>query len=269
MEASGFLRRVMEERRRDVECARRRMPAAILEVEARQRRHHSFRATAGVRGDPRILAEFKRRSPSAGLLREGVQPQEIARLYQRGGAAAISVLTEPRYFGGSEEDLREIRAAVDLPILRKDFLVDPYQIVETAAWGADVVLLIVAGLSTDQIREMTATAAELGLDVLAEVHAASDVERATEIPGAWIGVNSRDLRTLRVEPTRFREMAEWLPKDRLWVAESGIRTRTEIQELQRLGYQAFLVGETLLRASDPASCLRELRGAETQRDLVA
>ncbi len=249
----------MDERRRDARAAQERRPWAELERAARAprpRRSLADRLRAGPA--PGIIAELKKASPSAGCLRPDYRPADIAAAYERAGAAAISVLTEPRHFLGSDDDLRAVRRAVGLPILRKDFLSEPYQLAESAVLGADVVLLIAAGLEPDRLRLLCALAAEFGLEPLVEVHGRAELEQALALDGPILGVNSRDLATLKTDLAVARGLAPHLPAGRPCIAESGIRSRRDIADLQALGYQGFLVGETLLRAPDPGVALRAL-----------
>jgi indole-3-glycerol phosphate synthase len=253
----NILESIVEERRLAVEEARVAVPIEALREQARARTHHSL-VDALKRGRRNIIAEVKKASPSAGMLRENYQPDKIAGQYAQAGAAAISVLTEPRHFFGSEQDLRAVRSAVDLPVLRKDFICDAYQVCEAAAWGADVVLLIVAVLNRDTLTELYEEATALGLDVLAEAHTLEEVGRALELKDAIVGVNSRNLKTLKTDLAVARKLAADIPGDRLSMAESGIRTRTDIEELEAVGYKGFLVGEALLKETAPSEKLREL-----------
>lgn len=207
-----------------------------------------------------LIAEFKRRSPSAGDLRPGVGVADTVRAYERGGAAALSILTEERQFGGSLHDLRAAREASDLPILRKDFVVDPYQLYESAANGADAVLLIVAALDDETLVRLLRTAESLGLEVLVESHDADEVTRALAAGAEIIGVNNRDLRTFTVDHDLAARLRPSIPDDRLVVAESGIRNAADVARLRAAGVDAMLVGETLMRAPDPTAALRALRG---------
>lgn len=260
----NVLEAIMKERAADAAAARRRVPPAALEEAARGRSHRSLRAALEVGGaTARVIAEVKKASPSAGLLQPDYHPERTARLYAGAGACAVSVLTEPRHFLGSEAHLRAVRAAVDVPILRKDFVSDPYQVLEAAAWGADVVLLIVAALGAGQMGELHAAACEQGLDVLAEAHTGREVEAALELPGAVIGVNSRDLKTLKTDLAVALDLGSAIPRERLAVAESGIRSRADVERLLAAGYRGFLIGESLLREGDPAAKLRELLGQES------
>ncbi len=205
-----------------------------------------------------LIAEFKRRSPSAGEIRAGSSAGEIARAYERGGAAAMSVLTDGPYFGGSLADLREAADACALPLLRKDFVLDVYQLHEARAAGASAVLLIVAALADEELQSLHATALALGLDVLVEVHDAPELERALAAGASLIGVNNRDLRDFSVEPQRTFALLELMPPKTLVVAESGISTREQLERLEAAGVAGALVGERLMRAESPERALREL-----------
>jgi indole-3-glycerol phosphate synthase len=258
---ADILQRIMAERRADADAARRAVPPETLAaaIAARTPRSLADRLRAGP--GPHMIAEMKKASPSAGLLRPDYRPNVIAREYADAGAIALSVLTEPRHFLGERAHLDAARAACHLPVLRKDFLADPYQVLESAAWGADVILLIVAGLARPRLREMYAAALDCGLDVLAEAHTAEELDRALELDQALIGINSRDLKTLKTDLDVARQLAAHIPADRLAIAESGIRTRADIQSLLTVGYRGFLVGEVLMAAPSPGNKLRELRGA--------
>lgn len=249
----------MAERRRDVASAGQVTPAEVLAEESARRIHHSL-AAALLSDGTSVIAEMKKASPSAGVLREEYSPADIARAYGESGACGLSVLTEPRHFAGEAEHLRAARSACDLPILRKDFMCHPYQVLEAAAWGADAVLLIVAALETGRLREMYDEAVRLGLDVLAEAHTGEEIDGALALEEAIVGVNSRDLKTLKTDLAVARDLADRIPAERLSVAESGIKTRHDVEELEALGYNGFLVGETLMRADDPGAALRGLCG---------
>ncbi len=262
--SSDFLPKVMAERRRDARAAQARRPWAELEREARgarPRRSLAERLRAAGRR-PGIIAELKKASPSAGGLRSDYRPAELAADYARSGAAAISVLTEPRHFQGSAEDLRAVRQAVELPVLRKDFISEPYQVAESAVLGADAVLLIAAALEPRRLRTLYELAVELGLEALVEVHTREELAAVVPLTQALIGVNSRDLATLKTDLAVARGLAPFLPPGRLGIAESGIRERKDINELLALGYGGFLIGETLMRAPDPGAMLRSLLTAE-------
>ena len=204
------------------------------------------------------IAEVKRRSPSKGDIRIDLDPAALATAYAAGGAAAVSVLTEPHHFAGSPDDLLAVRAAVDLPVLRKDFVTSAYQVWEARAWGADAVLLIVAALDEPALRTLLAEAAEAGLDALVEVHTAPEAEVAAAAGAALVGVNARDLATLEVDPDRFTAVRQTLPPGTVLVAESGIRDRAGVQAAADAGADAVLVGEALVRAPDPTRAVRDL-----------
>jgi indole-3-glycerol phosphate synthase len=207
-----------------------------------------------------LIAEVKRRSPSKGDLRPDLDPAALASAYRAGGAAAVSVLTEPFHFGGSPEDLQKVRAAVDLPVLRKDFVTVAYQVWEARAWGADAVLLIVAALDAPLLADLLAEAAAAGLDALVEVHTREEAAIAAEAGAGLIGVNARDLATLAVDLRRFATVREALPSGATLVAESGIRTRADVEAVAAAGAHAVLVGETLVLAADPEAAVGELLG---------
>ncbi len=206
-----------------------------------------------------VIAEFKRRSPSAGKLRGDADVGEMVSAYERGGAAALSVLTEGPHFEGALEDLRQARAACGLPILRKDFIVDPYQLHEARSAGADAVLLIVAALQRPALMELHEQARELGLDVLVEVHDSAELEVALSVGADLIGVNNRDLRDFSVDVQRTARLLAEMPTGIVVVSESGIASAEQLRELQEQGVQAVLVGELLMRAQDPEQALRALR----------
>ena len=242
----------------------------LLEIIARKRervreaksraRPHAFRRA--LQGDGiNVIAEFKRRSPSKGMIREGADPIEIARAYQAGGAVAMSVLTEEDYFAGSLEDLRQVKATVDLPVLRKDFIVDEYQVYESAAAGADAILLIVAALDDELLLRLRRLAEdELQMEALVEVHTSEEMRRAVACGAKLIGVNNRDLRTFEVSLETSLSLAREAPSEALLISESGLKTSDDLQRLRDAGYRGFLIGETLMRADDPAAALRSFRG---------
>jgi indole-3-glycerol phosphate synthase len=260
----NVLEKIVAGTREDVRRRRAAVPLSELET-----------ALAG-RGDDRpfsealtlpgvaVIAEHKRRSPSAGTIREGATVAEVVLAYERGGAAAISILTEGRHFGGSLDDLREARAASSLPILRKDFIVDPYQLYESAAAGADAILLIVAAIEPRELAELHAEARALDLDVLVEVHDEEELECALEILDAdVIGINNRDLTDLSVDVERTFELLADIPAGKTVVSESGFHSREQLDELERVGVDGVLIGESLMRALDPAAALRALRGVDS------
>ena len=206
-----------------------------------------------------IIAEFKRRSPSKGVIRENADAGTIARIYESSGATAISVLTEENYFDGSLNDLREVREVVSIPILRKDFIFDEYQVYESAEAGADALLLIVAALDDETLARLRRlTEDELGLDALVEVHTKGELDRAVAIGAKLIGVNNRDLRTFNVSTETSVQLAQFAPADAVLVSESGLNP-DEVSNLQAVGYKGFLVGEALMRAADPERELQLFR----------
>jgi indole-3-glycerol phosphate synthase len=219
--------------------------------------HRDFRA-ALTAGRPAIIAEIKRASPSKGLLAPSFDPAAIAKAYEEGGAAALSVLTDGPFFQGSLAHLGEARAAVNLPVLRKDFTIDEFHVYEAAAHGADAILLIAAVLSPAELRRFRELARSLGLDTLVEVHDERELDLAIASGADIIGVNNRDLRTFEVRLETSLSLAACMPKDVVKVSESGIHTRDDVRRLAEAGFDAFLVGEHLMRAADPAAALREL-----------
>lgn len=256
---SDALRKIVARRRADVAEARRRADIKALEARAARRRRRSLADALRIDSGPaRIIAEIKRASPSAGPIRPDLSPARMARAYADGGAAALSVLTEPHFFGGSEADLESARAHTDLPLLRKDFIVDEFQVLETAALGADILLLIVAALDAGRLRDLAGAAASFGLEILIEAHDESELDTALEYPEALIGVNSRNLKTLETDLAVARRLAGRIPAGRPAVAESGIRTAEDILDLRARGYRAFLIGESLLTGQDPGASLRAL-----------
>ncbi len=209
-----------------------------------------------------VIAEVKRRSPSKGDLADIPDPAELAKRYAAGGAAAISVLTEQRRFGGSLDDLRAVRAAVDVPILRKDFIVSSYQLVEARVAGADLALLIVAALGDDTLRRLHDEARELGLTVLVEVHDEAETERAVALGAELVGVNARNLKTLQIHDDTFGRLAPLVPDDRVKVAESGIFSADDVRRFVGEGARAVLVGEALVKDGDPESAVAAMTGVQ-------
>jgi len=257
--------------REGVEARRRDLPQADLESRLSARAEDRPFNEALVRPGLSLIAEFKRRSPSAGQL----APEEIdlaaqVSAYERGGAAALSVLTDEPHFGGSLADLRAARAACDLPIIRKDFIVEPYQLYEAAVHGADAVLLIVAALDDDDLRALHQEARAIDLDCLVEVHDEAELERALEAGAEVIGINNRNLDDMSVDIATTFELMPDVPAGKTVVAESGISGRAEIEELDRVGVDAVLIGGALMEAADPEAKVRELTGPDegTREHLV-
>lgn len=233
-------------------------PSRELEREAAGIPRRGF-AAALQQHPPAIVAEFKRASPSAGPLAPERDPAATAAIYARGGAAALSVLTEPEYFSGSLEDLRAAREAVSLPVLRKDFTLEEYDVLEAAAHGADAILLIAALLSADQLRRLREAAAQFGMAAVVEVHDREELARALDSGAEIIGVNNRDLRTFQVDLSTSLRLAEFIPDGVVRVSESGIRSGQDVRRLYQAGFHAFLVGEHLMCAPDPAAAIEALR----------
>ncbi len=257
---STVLDRILDETRAAVAERKRAVPLEELRERAAGGSPRGFRA-ALERPGIGVIAEFKRRSPSKGPLRADADVAEIAAAYERAGAAAMSVLTEQPNFAGSLADLRAARAACELPLLRKDFVVEPYQLHEALAAGADAVLLIVAALDPAELASLHDTALDLGLDVLVEVHDAAELAVAASAGATLIGVNNRDLRDFTVDVSRTSQLLARMPPGATVVSESGISTPEQLRELEQQGVAAVLVGEALMRAPDPARALGILRGA--------
>jgi indole-3-glycerol phosphate synthase len=263
MSAGDILDRIVAVKREEVAAAKAGVPAAALREQAEARTdvrafELALRAKLAA-GDAGVIAEVKKASPSKGVLREHFVPAEIAASYQRGGAACLSVLTDQRFFQGSAAYLQQARAACALPVLRKDFIVDAYQVDEARVMGADCILLIVACLADAQLAELEMQARSLGMDVLVEVHDAAELERAlrcTRTP--LVGVNNRNLRSFEVSLATTLDLLPRVPADRLLVTESGIGTRADIARLRAAGVHAFLVGEAFMRADDPGAALAAL-----------
>jgi indole-3-glycerol phosphate synthase len=259
--APDLLRAIVAATRTRVATARARVSADTLEkaisVASPPR---GFRRRLAVPGR-NIIAECKRRSPSHGVLRRVYDPAAIASSYESAGAAAISVLTEPSFFDGALSHLENVRRAVTLPVLRKDFTVDPYQLIEARAAGADAVLLIVAALDVGTLRTLRRSARDLDLDTLVEVHDERELETAVAAGADLIGVNNRNLRTLEVSMDASFQLAALMPPDVVAVAESGLKTANDLDRLHAAGYRAFLVGERFMTAADPGAALRSLVGS--------
>lgn len=262
------LKRILAHKAREV--AERAERLSLSELSDRARSAVATRPfTAAIRaqiaaGRPAVIAEIKRASPSKGLLRADFRPAEIAASYERSGATCLSVLTDSEFFLGADGHLREVRRSCSLPVLRKDFIIDPYQVFEARAIGADCVLLIVAALEDAQLVELSELALRLDMDVLVEAHDAPEVERALRLRTPLIGINNRDLRTFETSLDVTIALLPLVPQDRIVVTESGIHTPADVARMRREGVNTFLVGEAFLRASDPGGKLAELFGTETE-----
>ena len=255
------LDQIVDATRDTVRRRQREVPLRELERRVRARDDDRPFSEALTRPGVSVIAEHKRRSPSAGEIRAGSTVTEIVSAYERGGAAALSILTEEGFFGGSSRDLEEAREASRLPILRKDFIVEPYQLYESAVMGADAILLIVAALSKRELRGLHGEARTLDLDVLVEVHDGGELSCALEVLDAdVIGINNRDLTDFSVDVERTFELLSDVPAGKTVVSESGIHSREQLDELERVGVDAVLVGESLMRSPDPEAACRALTG---------
>lgn len=257
-----ILKKILQRKAEEIAERRRRVSSA--ELRQRVSSAPALRSFVGAlraklaSGLPAVIAEVKKASPSKGLLRPDFRPAEIAVSYERGGAACLSVLTDRDFFQGSDEDLHQARVACGLPVLRKDFIIDTYQVVEARAIGADCILLIAAALSDGQMAELSAAATELGLDVLVEVHDAQELERLLRLPLPLVGINNRNLRTFEVSLQTTLDLLAQVPDDRIVVTESGILSRDDVALMRRHGVHSFLVGEAFMRAAEPGEKLAEL-----------
>jgi indole-3-glycerol phosphate synthase len=260
--ATTVLERILSETRTELERRKRQLPLERLRAVAlgdarTQAGERRFRDALDAQGIG-VIAEFKRRSPSAGRLRDTPDLAEMVSAYERGGAIAVSILTEGPNFDGALEDLKSARAACDLPLLRKDFVVDPYQLYEAVLAGADAVLLIVAALAQAELASLHEAARAVGLDALVEVHDQEELNRALAVGAEIVGVNNRDLRDFSVEIERTEALMDEVPDGVTVVSESGIARAEQVRRLRERGVQAVLVGESLMRSPDPAAALREL-----------
>jgi indole-3-glycerol phosphate synthase len=258
----GMIEELVEAARAGVERRRAQVPLEDLARRLGGRPEQRPFREALVRPGLSVIAEFKRRSPSAGEIRDGASPAEIARAYEAGGAAALSVLTDEAHFGGTLADLDAARAACELPVLQKDFIVDRYQLYEAAVAGADAVLLIVAALNRESLAELHTEARDLDLDCLVEVHKESELETALTVDAEVIGINNRDLDDMSVDVQTTFELITDVPAGKTVVSESGIADRATLEELERVGVDAVLIGEALMRADDPTAKVRELTADE-------
>jgi indole-3-glycerol phosphate synthase len=261
--APDLLRTIVAATQQITDTRREQEPASALErrASARQPRGGRFEAALAMAGRVNVIAECKRRSPSRGVLAAEYDPVAIAKKYEAGGAAAISVLTEPTFFDGALAHLTAVREAVDLPLLRKDFVVDDYQLLEARAAGADAVLLIVAALDQTDLVRLQARAWTLDLAALVEVHDDEELSRAVDSGARLIGVNNRNLRTLAVDVGASERLAAKLPAGVVGVSESGLQTREDLERLAAAGYRAFLIGERFMTDPDPARAIADLIGA--------
>jgi indole-3-glycerol phosphate synthase len=265
-EVPDLLRTIVAATRRITSVRAEREPLAAVERRAAcaAPRGEEFERALGRSGGVNVIAECKRRSPSKGILADAYDPVALALAYERGGAAAISVLTEPTFFDGALAHLTAVRQAVAIPVLRKDFVVDEYQLFEARAAGADAVLLIVAGLVPSALVRLQARAWELGLATLVEVHDEDELTQAVDSGARVIGVNNRNLRTLAVDVEASYRLAERMPRHVIGVSESGLQARSDLERLAGAGYSAVLIGERFMTDPDPARAIRDLTGAPVQ-----
>ena len=259
---SDILQRILARKHEEIAARSAQLPRALLETRIAQAPPlrgfaDAIAAKIGA-GLPAVIAEVKKASPSKGVIRPDFDPAAIARSYEAGGAACLSVLTDVDFFQGDDAYLQQARAACALPVLRKDFVVDPYQVLEARALGADCILLIVAALDDRRMAELAMLAADLGMDVLVEVHDIDELERALQIPARLLGVNNRNLRTFGVSLDTTLTLRDTVPRDRILVSESGIATIGDVVLLRQGGVGAFLVGETFMREDDPGRALQQL-----------
>ncbi|MFA5520509.1 MAG: indole-3-glycerol phosphate synthase TrpC [Castellaniella sp.] len=259
---TDILARILEAKKAEVASARQMRSEADLLREARSRKDvRGFLQSLQNRiaaGKPAVIAEIKRASPSRGVLRDPFNPVEIATAYAAGGAAGLSVLTDVQFFQGATDHLRQARAACALPVLRKDFMIDPYQVIQARAMGADCILLIVAALSLSALRELESLAMELGMDVLVEVHDGEELETALQLRTPLVGINNRNLRSFETRLETTLGLLDQIPEDRLVVTESGILKPEDVALMRAHDVNAFLVGEAFMRAPDPGVALRSL-----------
>jgi len=259
---STILDRIIAAKRIEVEEAKGRIPPPEMQRKAAAAPpprgfERALRARVEAR-EPAVIAEIKRASPSRGLIRADFDPRRIAVTYERNGAACLSVLTDREFFGGAPEDLQAARDACRLPVLRKDFMVDPYQVHEARSWGADCILLIMDAVPDAELRNMAVLAAELGMDVLVESHDAAQLERAVRLPAGLVGINNRDLRTFETRLETTLDLKHLVPADRLLVTESGVSAPHDVTRLKAAGVSAYLVGSAFMAADDPGQELSRL-----------
>lgn len=258
-----ILQDIIAEKHREVTVRRKAAPQTLIEhviVEQQDMPRGFFKSlqSAVAENRPAVIAEIKKASPSKGVIREDFDPMAIAKSYEAAGAACLSVLTDEKFFQGSEQYLSDARDATQLPVIRKDFIIDAYQVFEARAMGADCILLIAACLSTERMRELTTLAYDLGMDVLIEVHSAEELNRIAGLPLRMIGINNRNLHTFEVDLQTTFTLANAIPDDIMVITESGITTRADVDAMLQAGISSFLVGESMMRYDNPGQKLTEL-----------
>ncbi len=258
----SILEKIVRHKRKELEALKRKKPLESLKREVLRRRFRKISFEKALKGkrQPAIIAEVKKKSPSGGILRKDFDPIKVAKAYEKGGASALSVLTDRKFFAGSVEILKKIRKTTALPILRKDFIIDEYQLWEAKAIGADAILLIAGILSQRQMKKFYALARKLGLDALFEVHSRRELERVLPLHPRIVGVNNRDLKTFKVNLDTTKKLARFVKHKAILVSESGIFTHQDLLALKRVGCRAVLVGEGLIREADIAKALKKLLG---------
>jgi len=261
MAVPSILQRILKRKAEEVEVGRKRVSVSELAAQAgdcQPTRGFEFALRNALQDGPAIIAEVKKASPSAGVIRDDFQPGQIARSYAESGAACLSVLTDIDFFQGAPEYLQLARASCDLPVLRKDFMIDPWQIYESRVMGADCILLIVAALEQSRLQELLALARETGMDVLVEVHDETELERVLRLDHDLIGVNNRNLNTFDTSLATSERLKKMLPGEQLLVTESGIKTVHDVKRMQDSGINTFLVGEAFMREQDPGQALKRM-----------
>lgn len=264
---ADILERILSVKRQEIAAAKAELPEPALLDQIRSQQDRPGHAPRGfvsairakhAAGKPAVISEIKRASPSKGLLRDPYHPEEIAKDYENNGASCLSVLTDKEFFQGAPEHLRAARAACGLPVLRKDFMLDPYQVLQARHWGADCILLIVAALSDAQMRELESAALALGMDVLIEAHDAAELDRALACVSPLVGINNRSLRSFETHLETTLDLVSRVPADRILVTESGIHSPADVARMRAAGVQTFLVGEAFMRAPSPGKELARL-----------
>lgn len=263
---SDILNKILAVKAEEIAAAKAQLPAASLQAQVEQDQAlrsnlRGFEQAMRKRiaaGDPAVIAEIKKASPSKGVLRADFHPADIAKSYAAHGAACLSVLTDEQFFQGSPAYLQAARAACDLPVLRKDFMIDTYQVYQARSWGADCILLIVAALELTQMQELEACAHALGMDVLVEIHGQDELDAALQLKTPLLGINNRNLRTFEVSLDNTLQLLDQLPADKLVVTESGILQRADVEIMRKANVHSFLVGEAFMRADNPGACLQQL-----------